>query len=242
MQALFFKEISGFFNSVLGYLVIIVFLVINSLFVWILESSSVIDYGYATLDPLFANAPYIYLVLIPAITMKAFAEERKTGTLEILLTRPLSELQIIVTKFLAGCALVVLSLLPTLIYVFSIRALASPAGNVDMAAIWGSYLGLIFLGAVYVSIGVFASSLTDNQIVSFIYAVSICIFFTFGLTEIAQITSVKAIDLLIIKFGVSEHYNSISRGVVDSRDVLYFIGICAFFIAATNLVLNKRKW
>lgn len=242
MLALFKKEIGSFLGSLLGYIVITVFLALNALFVWLMSDFNVLDYGYAGLDPLFAYAPYIFLILIPAITMKSFAEEKKTGTIEALFTKPLGDLKIILAKYFAGIILVCMSLMPTIVYVYSIRQLADPVGNVDMGAIWGSYLGLIFLASSYVAVGIFASSLTDNQILSFIYAICICLFLTFAMSELAQLKLARSLDLLILNLGLTEHYTSMSRGVIDSRDVLYFIGINAFFIASTHLVLQRRKW
>ena len=242
MFALFKKELTGFLGSLLGYIVIGVFLLANGIMLWMIPDSNVLDFGYATIDPLFANAPYVFLLLIPAITMRTFAEEKKAGTIETLFTKPLSDIQIILAKYLASLVLVVLCLLPTLLYVYTVGTLANPRWDIDFGAIWGSYIGLLFLGSVYIAIGIFASSLTDNQIISFIYSVCICLFLTFGLTELASFSSVRFIDLLIIKLGLAEHYNSISRGVVDSRDVVYFLGANVLFLASANLILQRRKW
>lgn len=242
MFALFKKELTGFLGSLLGYIVISVFLIGNGLVLWIMPNSNVLEFGYASIDPLFANAPYIFLLLIPAITMRTFAEEKKAGTIETLFTKPISDIKIILAKYLASLVLVVLSLLPTLLYVYTIGSLANPKWDVDFGAIWGSYIGLLFLGSVYIAVGIFASSLTDNQIISFIYSVCICLFLTFGLSELANFSSVRFIDLLILKLGLAEHYNSISRGVVDSRDVLYFLGANVLFLSLANLILQRRKW
>lgn len=242
MFALFKKELTGFLGSLLGYIVIGVFLLANGLVLWILPGSNVLDFGYATIDPLFANAPYVFLLLIPAITMRTFAEEKKAGTIETLFTKPISDIRIILAKYLASLVLVVLSLLPTLLYVYTVGVLANPRWDMDFGAIWGSYIGLLFLASVYIAIGIFASSLTDNQIISFIYSVCICLFLTFGLSELANFSSVRFIDLLILKLGVAEHYNSISRGVIDSRDVLYFLGANVLFLSSANLILQRRKW
>lgn len=242
MFALFRKELTGFLGSILGYIVIVVFLISNGIFLWLIPNSNVLDFGYATIDPLFANAPYVFLLLIPAITMRTFAEEKKAGTIETLFTKPISDLKIILAKYFSSLVLVVLSLLPTLLYVYTVGSLANPKWDIDFGAIWGSYIGLLFLASVYISVGIFSSTLTDNQIISFIYSVCICLFLTFGLSEIANFSSVRFIDLLILKFGMAEHYNSISRGVVDSRDVLYFLGANMFFLGLANLILQRRKW
>lgn len=242
MFSLFKKELVGFLGSLLGYIVISVFLIGNGLVLWVVSESNVLDFGYATLDPLFGNAPYIFLLLIPAITMRTFAEEKKGGTIETLFTKPLSDIKIIMAKYWASLVLVILSLLPTLLYVYTVGTLANPVWDLDFGAIWGSYLGLVFLASVYIAVGIFASTLTDNQIISFIYSVCICLFLTFGLSELANFSSVRFIDLLILKLGLAEHYNSISRGVIDSRDVLYFLGANVLFISLANLNLQRRKW
>ncbi len=241
MWALYKKELTGFFGSLTGYIVIISFLMANALFMWLLPGN-IFEMGYAAIDPLFINAPYIYLLLIPAITMRAFAEEKKAGTIESLLTKPLSDIRIILGKYLAGFTVVFFSVLPTLIYVLSIYQLASPKGDIDLGGIWGSYIGLLLLGSVYLAVGIFTSTLTENQIIALIYSVVICLFLTWGLDMIAQFNSVKIIDLLIINLGISEHYNSISRGVIDSRDIAYFISADIAFLYAANLMLQKRKW
>jgi len=172
MWALFKKEISGFFSSLTGYLVIVVFLLLNSLFMWIVPGQfNVVENGYATMDSLFAIAPWVFLFLVPAITMRMISEEKRTGTLDLLYTRPVTEFQIVLAKFLASWALVLLSLVPTLIYFWSVSRLGSPPGNIDMGGTWGSYVGLLFLGGIYSAIGMFATSLSGNQIVAFIIAV-----------------------------------------------------------------------
>jgi ABC-2 type transport system permease protein len=242
MYALFKKELTGFLGSLLGYIVIGVFLVANGLVLWWMPFSNILDYGYATIDPLFINAPYVFLLLIPAITMRTFAEEKKTGTIETLFTKPISDLQIIAAKYLASLVLVIISLLPTLVYVYTVGYLANPRWDIDFGAVLGSYLGLLLLSSVYIAIGIFSSTLTDNQIISFIYSVCICLFLTFGLSEISNFNSVRVIDLLIINLGIAEHYNSISRGVIDSRDILYFLGAVTIFLAAANFTLQRRKW
>ena len=242
MFSLFKKELTGFLGSLLGYIVICVFLVANGLVLWVVPNSNVLDFGYATIDPLFINAPYVFLLLIPAITMRTFAEEKKAGTIETLFTKPISDIKIILAKYFASLVLVILSLLPTLLYVYTVGNLANPKWDMDLGAIWGSYIGLLFLGSVYISVGIFSSSLTDNQIISFIYSVCICLFLTFGLSELANFSSVRFIDLLILKLGLAEHYNSISRGVIDSRDVVYFVGANVLFLSLANLILQRRKW
>jgi ABC-2 type transport system permease protein len=243
MWALFNKEISGFFSSLTGYLVIVVFLLLNSLFMWIVPGQfNVIENGYASMDSLFAIAPWVFLFLVPAITMRMFSEEKRSGTLDLLYTRPVSELQIILAKFLASWALVLFSLIPTLIYFWSVSRLGSPPGNMDVGGTWGSYMGLLFLGGIYAAIGIFASSLTGNQIVAFIVAVFLSFLMYLGFEFLSGIAESGRTVFLISRLGISYHYNSISRGVIDSRDMLYFAGVILLFIVGTRTVLQSSKW
>jgi len=243
MRALFMKEISGFFSSLSGYLVIVVFLLLNSLFMWIVPGQfNVIENGYASLDSLFAIAPWVFLFLVPAITMRMISEEKRTGTLELLNTRPVTDLQIILAKFLASWTLVLFSLLPTLIYFWSVSRLGSPQGNMDMGGTWGSYIGLLFLGGIYAAIGVFASSLSGNQIVAFILAVSLSFLMYMGFEFLSGVAESGTTVFLVSRLGISYHYNSISRGVIDSRDMLYFAGVILLFIVGTRTVLQSSKW
>lgn len=243
MWALFKKEINGFFSSLTGYLVIAVFLLLISLFMWIVPGQfNVIGNGYATLDSLFALAPWVFLFLVPAITMRMFAEEKRSGTLDLLYTRPVSELQIILAKFLASWALVLFSLLPTLIYFWSVSRLGSPQGNMDMGGTWGSYVGLLFLGGIYAAIGIFASSLTGNQIVAFILSVFLSFLMYLGFEYLSGIAGTGSTAFLVSRLGISYHYNSVSRGVIDSRDMLYFAGVILLFIVGTRTVLQSSKW
>ncbi len=243
MISLLWKEINGFFSSITGYLVIITFLLINASFLWLFSGNfNLIESGYASIDGLFLISPWVFMFLIPAITMRLFADEKRLGTLELILTKPLTELQIILSKYLAGLLLVVFSLLPTLIYFYSIYQLGNPVGNIDVGGTIGSYIGLLFLGASYTAIGLFASSITDNQIVSFIIGLALSFFFYFGFDQIAESGVFGSLNLLIYNLGINEHYISMSRGVIDSRDVLYFVSLIAAFILATRLTLQSRKW
>ncbi len=243
MFTLFKKELTSFLSSLIGYIVIVVFLLITGLFLWVFSTDyNVFDFGYASIDGLFMMAPFVFLFLIPAITMRSFSDEKKTGTIELLLTKPLSDLQIITAKYLAGLALVILSLLPTLIYFLSVYNLGLPKGNIDMGGMWGSYLGLLFLGASFVSIGIFTSSITDNSIIAFVSAVVVCAFVYTGFELVASITFLSGADFLIRFLGINFHYASISRGVVDTRDVLYFLSLIAIFILMTKISLQSRKW
>jgi ABC-2 type transport system permease protein len=243
MFTVFRKEISTFFSTLTGYVVVIVFLVANSLFMWVFKGDlNVLDMGYANLDTLFIMAPWIFLFLVPAITMRVFAEERRSGTLELLLTQPLPELQIVLAKYLASLVLILFSLLPTMIYFYTVYRLGSPPGNLDTGGIWGSYLGLFFLAGVYASVGIFISSLTDNQIISFIVAVAICFFLYTGFDLITSMDLFGRIGSFLLKLGINEHYKSIQRGVVDTRDLVYFLSVIGLFLAGTRIILQSRKW
>lgn len=245
MFSLFKKEISTFFCSITGYLVIAVFLAATGLFLWVVPGELNIIYGgYATLEPLFNIAPWLYLFLVPAITMRLISEERKTGTIELLLIRPLSVFQIVLAKYLAGLSLVILSILPTFVYLFIVWHLGDPIGNIDLGATMGSYIGLFMLAAIYVAIGLFSSSITDNQIVAFVIGVAVCFVFYIGFDSVASIPSIKGIDDFVSSCGISSHYDSISRGVLDSRDALYFISVAALFLLVTTLVVDRyhRPW
>ena len=243
MFTLFKKEINGFLNSLIGYIVMIVFLLVTGLFLWVFPLDfNILDFGYAGLDGLFILAPFVFLFLIPAITMRSFADEKKSGTYELLMTQPLTSLQVILAKYFAGMALVVISLLPTLVYYFSVYVLGLPAGNLDSGGIWGSYFGLLFLGSAFVAVGIFSSSLTDNQIVSFILAVFISFFLYLGFGFIRSFIVSGKLGLIIESLGLEAHYSSISRGVIDTRDLVYFISVTAIFILLTKISLESRKW
>ena len=243
MLVLLKKEVSGFLNSILGYIVIAVFLLVNGLFLWVFPlESNILDFGYANIDGLFLIGPFVFLFLIPAITMRFFAEEKKTGTIELLMTKPLTDLQVILAKYLAGFVLVVISILPTLIYFFSVYQLGFPKGNIDTGGMWGSYIGLLFLGASFVAIGLFASSITDNQIVSFIVAVVLCGFLYIGFEFIYSLELFGQVDLFVKSLGISAHYSSMSLGVIDTRDVIYFVSIISLFILFTKISIESRKW
>jgi ABC-2 type transport system permease protein len=243
MLTLFKKEINGFLNSLIGYIVMIVFLLMTGLFLWVFPLEfNILDFGFAGLDGLFLIAPFVFLFLIPAITMRSFAEEKKSGTLELLMTQPLSDLQVILAKYAAGVVLVMISLLPTLVYYFSVYQLGLPPGNLDTGSIWGSYIGLFFLGASFVAVGIFASSITDNQIVSFILAVFISFILYMGFEFVYSFLVSGKAGLIIQSLGLNAHYASMSRGVIDTRDLIYFISVTAIFILMTRLSLESRKW
>ncbi|MEZ4721754.1 MAG: gliding motility-associated ABC transporter permease subunit GldF [Flavobacteriales bacterium] len=243
MLSLLKKEIGDFLSSLIGYLVMAVFLVAVGLFMWVFPIElNVLNSGYANMDALFVLGPWVFLFLSPAVTMRLFAEETRTGTIELLLTKPLSDWQIILAKFLAGWLLCLITIAPTLIYYFSVYQLGSPAGNLDSGGTWGSYIGLLMLSGAYVSIGVFASSLSNNQIVSFILAVFLSFVMFIGFESISGIFDQSIIEGLLMKLGINHHYMSISRGVVDTRDMVYFLSVIGVFLLFTKTRLESRKW
>jgi ABC-2 type transport system permease protein len=243
MTALFLKEVRSFLNSLIGYIVIGVFLLLNGMFLFVFEGAfNIFEGGEASLYNLFYLAPYVFLFLIPAITMRSFAEEKRLGTLELLLTKPLSDTSIIGSKFLAGFTLVIFSILPTLVYFLCVASLTESGSEVDTGEMWGSYIGLLFLGGAYVAIGTFASSLSGNQVVAFVIALSMCWFTYMGFEYIGAIPALQDIDDMVYALGIYEHYTSISYGVVDSRDMVYFVSVILFFLLLTKVVLAKRKW
>lgn len=243
MLAIFRKEISGFFSSLTGYVVILVFLLINSLFMWVFPGEwNIFDTGYAGLDTLFFLSPWVFLFLVPAVTMRMIAEEKRLGTMELIYSRPITERGIIWGKYLASILLVLLALLPGMIYYISVYMLGESPGNLDRGGTLGAFTGLFFLASVYASAGIFASSLTENQVVAFIVAVLICLFLFMGFDSFAYLPGLKKVDEFVIRLGINEHYKSLSRGVIDIRDAVYFIAVALIFNEATRLVLLSRKW
>lgn len=244
MFALLKKEINSFFASPIGYLVIAIFLILNGLFLWVFKGEfNILDYGFADLSSFFLLSPWILIFLIPAVTMRSFSDEKKQGTLELLLTKPISHLQIVLGKYLGAFLLIILALLPTLLYVYTVNQLGNPVGNLDVGSTLGSYFGLLFLVAAYTAIGVFASTLSDNQIVAFISAVFMCFLFYIGFEGVADLSTSNFIEQL----GMSAHYKSMSLGVLDTRDILYFLSITALFLFFTVKRINREgskpiKW
>ena len=236
------KEFNSFLNSLIAYVVIGVFLTAIGLLMWVFPETSVLDYGYADMETLFALGPYVFIFLVPAITMRSFAEEAKGGTLELLLTKPLSDWDIILGKFFASFFLVVLSLLPTLIYYFSVSALGSPPGNIDTAAVMGSYVGLLLLGAVFCAIGIFSSSVTHNQIVSFIVAAFLCYLIFAGFHSLSLLNMWSEHALFVRELGLIYHYDALSKGLIDSRNLVYFGSVIALMLLVTRIILGARSW
>ena len=242
MYAVFKRELFSFLNSSVAYITIGIFLLACAMLLWFFPDTSILDYGYAELNGFFSLVPFLFMFLIPAITMRSFAEERREGTYVILATKPLTINQIIWAKYLSCVVLMLLALLPTLIYYYSVYQLGLPKGNIDSGAVIGSYLGLFLLGIAFTSIGIFASSITKNQVIAFAVAVFLC-FFTFsGFESIGQLFELQTLGVLLINLGINEHYQSISRGVLDTRDLVYFITLTAVFLGFTNLVIGGRKW
>lgn len=243
MFALYLKEIRSFLSSLIGYIVIVVFLVVVGLFLWVFPTDfNILDYGYANVDGLFIIAPFVFLFLVPAVTMRSFSEEQKSGTIELLFTRPLTDMQIIIAKYLAGLTLIVFAIIPTIIYFVSVWYLGLPQGNIDAGGFWGSFIGLILLGATFVSIGIFSSSLTDNQVVAFVLSIALCAFFYLGFEFLYSLELFGNFDLFIRSLGISDHYSSISKGVIDTRDIIYFGSVIMLFLFLTKLSLSRRKW
>ncbi len=240
MLAIFKKEIQSFFTSPIGYLIIGLFLVLNGLFLWVFKGAfNIFDYGFADLSNFFLLAPWVFLFLIPAISMKSFSEEKKLGTLELLLIKPISTVKVVFGKFWGVFVLCVLAILPTLIYVYTISNLGITEGNYDLGVVLGSYFGLLFLVAMYVSIGIFASSLSDNQILSFILAIAISFLIFYGFNALSGLFTVGETSEFIKSFGAKNHFESIARGIIDTRDIIYFLGCTFFFLYLTNIRLKN---
>lgn len=241
MFALFSKEIKSFFTSILGYIIVGVFFVLTGLFVWVFRGN-VIETGRSTLQGFFDIAPMLFLILIPAITMRMFAEERKSGTIELLFTQPISDGKLIAAKFLACEVLLLIALLPTLIYFWSVWQLGATDGKIDVGATWCSYLGLFLLGTIFVSIGLFASSITKNQIVAFLLAALFCFLMHYGFNFIYDLDFLGSAGYVVKKIGIEHHYSYISMGVIDSRDIIYYITVSFLFLLGTRISLLSRKW
>ncbi|MDR2854481.1 MAG: gliding motility-associated ABC transporter permease subunit GldF [Prevotellaceae bacterium] len=240
MFSIYKKELSSFFSNATGYIVIGIFLLLTGLFLWLIPGDfNILEGGYANTDGLFFLAPWLFLFLCPAVCMRLFAEEKQTGTWELLITKPISNIQLVGGKYFAGLTLVVMALVPTVLYYFTVGYLAEPIWNIDAGAFWGSFIGLFFLAADYVAIGVFASSLSKNQIVAFILAVVICFWFFYGFDLISMFFSGGQSIQFIENLGINAHYKSISRGVIDSRDLAYFILVAMIFSGLTVWKIKK---
>lgn len=242
MLAVFKRELFGFLNSLMAYITIGIFLLACGLMFWFFPDTSILEYGYAEMDGFFSLVPYLFMFLISAITMRSFAEERKEGTYVLLAIRPLTDMQIILGKYTACVVLVLFALLPTLVYYYSISQLGMPKGNIDTGAVIGSYIGLFLLGNAFAAIGIFASSINKNQLVAFAVAMFACFFAYSGFDSVSKISAFQSIATYLVNLGIAEHYQSISRGVLDTRDVVYFVTFVALFLGLTKLTIGGRKW
>jgi len=242
MISLYKKEISVFFSTIISPLIIGLFLLINGLLLWSdLSQFNILDNAYASMDSFFTLSPLLFLLFIPAISMRTFSEEYNNGTMETLITKPIALYQIIISKFLAILTLIIASIIPTFIYVITIYFLGENLGNLDLAGIIGSYIGLIMLSSIFASIGIFASTLSNNQIVAFISGVVTSAIFYFGFDLLSQIQMLQSIDIVLRKIGISYHYNMMSKGLLQVSDIVYFISISFLFLKLSELVINNKK-
>ena len=241
MLAIFRKELNSFFSSPIAYIVMVVFLTAVGLMLWVFPSTSVLDYGYAELNTFFTVTPYVLLFLVPAITMRSFAEEFRNGTIELLLTKPLSDWDLVLGKFLANWLMVLVMLVPTLLYYYTIYELGNPRGNVDSAAVFGAYIGLALLSAVFVALSLWASSLNDNQVVSFIIGTFSCFLLYVGLSAVAGLSALDSVSYPLTWMALDDQYRALGRGLVDSRNVVYLLSWVFVGLFSTKMSLQKRR-
>lgn len=242
MYPVFKRELFSLLNSLMAYITIGIFLLASGLLLWFFPDTSILEYGYAEMTSFFSLAPFLFLFLIPALTMRSFAEERREGTFVLLATRPITEWQIILAKYFSCLTLVLFALLPTLVYYVSIYSLGLPKGNIDGGAVIGSYIGLVLLSSAYTAIGIFSSSTTKNQVVAFAVAVFLCFITYNGFDAMSKVFSLRPLEGIFLSLSLNEHYQSISRGVLDSRDLIYFFTFVLVFLGLTKLVMGGRKW
>jgi ABC-2 type transport system permease protein len=240
MKALYWKELNAFFSDLSGVLILVLFLITLGLIVWVFPQTSVLEYGYADLEPLFLYTPYVFIFLIPAITMKMIAEEKKTGTWELLRTSPLSTFEIILAKYFAAITLIFIAIIPTLVYFYSVLQLGNPPGNLDQAGFFGSWIGLYFLGAVFAAIGIFSSMLTQHQIIAFLIAVFFSFFMYFGWKAISELEMFRSINLTIEFLSLSYHFDSMGRGVIEAQNIFYFLSIIAIMLGLTGIGIVRK--
>ena len=242
MIALFRKEISQFFGSLTGLLTIVLFLLVNALFLWIFSGDfNLLDFGFANMDSFFMLSPIIFLIFIPAICMRLFSEEFRSGTMENLLTKPIALWNVVFSKFLAANVLVLIAIFPTLIYFFSIYFLGETIGNLDIGGIIGSYLGLFMLSSAFIGIGVFASSISPNQVVAFLIAIVCNAIIYYGFDVLSSISFLQNWDLYISNLGIASHFSRMSKGVIDSRDILYFLSVCFLFLMLSKTTIQLKR-
>jgi ABC-2 type transport system permease protein len=242
MIAILKREIRSFFGNPLGYMIIGLFLVLCGLFLWVFRGNyNLFDYGFAEMDLFFGLVPWIFIFLVPAITMKSFSEEKRQGTLELLFIKPISLTKVVLGKFLGALTLLLLALLPTLLYPYALSQLGTTLGNIDMGVVWGSYFGLVFLSLAFVSIGVFCSSLTQNQVMAFILATVLCFLLYFGFDSLASLFSEGNTIKWIENLGMRSHYQGVSRGIIDLKDLIYFLSVALLFLAGAVFQLKNMK-
>lgn len=242
MYAVFKRELFSLLNSLMAYITIGVFLLVSGLLLWFFPDTSILEYGYAELNGFFSLTPFLFMFLIPAITMRSFAEERREGTYVLLASRPLTEWQIILAKYFACLTLVSFALIPTLLYYYSIVQLGLPKGNIDGGAVAGSYIGLLLLGSAFAAIGIFASSVTRNQVIAFAVAVFLSFIAYSGFDALSKIFAFDILEDVFNWLSINEHFQSMSRGVLDTRDLVYFITFILLFLGMTRIVIGGRKW
>ncbi len=236
------KEINSFLNSLIAYMIIIVFITSMGLILWVFPDTSILEYGYAEMGSYFDLAPYVFMFLIPAITMRMFSEEKKAGTLELLLTSPIRDHDIILGKFFAGFTLVLFAIIPTFIYFLTIYLLGNPPGNIDVAGTFGSYIGLVLLAAAFTAMGIFASALTENQVVAFITAAFLSFIFYTGFSSVTQLPIWGGGGYFVEQLGIQYHYTAMSKGLINGRNVVYFFSLTTIMLLCTNFVMSSRKW
>ncbi|MFM2229794.1 MAG: hypothetical protein RL607_1052 [Bacteroidota bacterium] len=242
MKSILFREIKSFFGSPIGYLVIAIFLLLNGLFLWVFEGEfNILNSGFADMTPFFTLAPWILIFLIPAVTMRSFSDEKKQGTIELLMTKPLSLWQIVNGKFFGAVVLITMAILPTFLYVYIISDLSMKDSPMDLGSTMGSYFGLLFLIGGYAAIGIFTSTLSENQIVAFIVSVFLCFLFYYGFEGISSLEFLENSRDYVSRIGMDYHFKSMGRGVIDTRDVLYFVSVAFFFLTLTVQQLKALK-
>ena len=242
MLALYLKEIKSFLSSIIGYVFILIYLIASGLFHWVISyNTNLLEGVEADLIPFFNLSPIIFLILIPAIAMRSIAEEKRTGTIELLFTRPISDLQILLAKYAASVTLLLIALAPTLVYYFTMYYLGDPVGIIDTGATITSYIGLVLLGASFISIGIFASSITSSQIVAFILSMFLCWLFYDGFNLLGSYNLMGKFDTIVRAFGMTTHYDSIKKGVIDTSDLVYFISLIGFFLFSAMTVLKSYR-
>jgi len=234
------KEINSFLCSPVGYVVIFSYLIINGLFMWIFPGElNILDAGISSIDTIFIIAPWVLLFIIPAITMRMFAEEKKNQTLELLLLKPISSFKIVLAKYLSVIILMFIALLPCLIWYLTVYFIGNPRGNIDNGMVIGSFIGLIFLISTYAAIGLLSSIITDNVIIAFISGALLSFGLLYFFDAIASLLGNGSIASFLLYLSINEHYQSMSRGVIDTRDIFYFFLVISLFLFFTKVYLEK---